>query len=129
MLIIVLLAAKSTWAKNLNSPYWAPAIITIGIIFFITYFIFTVRALFYRQHGYDNQYIYYYKSTSYFNILKLIINTLFNKEMYQDKIAFKDIKNVKLDGIIKHLEYTHLEVKSLIQFILRLMNRWLLKRI
>ena len=61
MLIIVLLAAKSTWAKNLNSPYWAPAIITIGIIFFITYFIFTVRALFYRQHGYDNQYIYYYK--------------------------------------------------------------------
>lgn len=70
MLIIVLLAAKSTWAKNLNSPYWAPAIITIGIIFFITYFIFTVRALFYRQHGYDNQYIYYYKSTSYFNILK-----------------------------------------------------------
>ena len=30
MLIIVLLAAKSTWAKNLNSPYWAPAIITIG---------------------------------------------------------------------------------------------------
>lgn len=96
MLIIVLLAAKSTWAKNLNSPYWAPAIITIGIIFFITYFIFTVRALFYRQHGYDNQYIYYYKSTSYFNILKLIINTLFNKEMYQDKIAFKDIKKCEI---------------------------------
>lgn len=52
-----------------------------------------------------------------FYILKLIINTLFNKEMYQDKIAFKVLKNVKLDGIIKHLEYTHLEVKSLIQFI------------
>ena len=116
MLIIVLLAAKSTWAKNLNSPYWAPAIITIGIIFFITYFIFTVRALFYRQHGYDNQYIYYYNRNSIlFNILL--------------KLPLKILKNVKFDYIIKHLKYTHLEVKSLIQFILRLMNRWLLKQI
>ena len=131
MLIIVLLAAKSTWAKNLNSPYWAPAIITIGIIFFITYFIFTVRALFYRQHGYDNQYIYYYKSTSYFNILKLIINTLFNKEMYQDKIAFKDIKKCEIGWYNQTFRIHSFgsEVAHPIYFKINEQTKWLLKQI
>lgn len=96
ILTIVLLAASASWAKQLSGPIWNNLIIGFGIIFFIGYFSFASRALFYHQHGFDDYYLYYYRATSYLDTFKLIINTLKNNENYQERIAFKDIKKCEI---------------------------------
>lgn len=91
LLSIILLAATNTWAKNVAGNTWNIIVLALGIIFFIVYFLYACRALFYNQHGYDDQYLYYYPTNSFSKVLSLVVKTIQGKEIYQDKIAFKDI--------------------------------------